>query len=92
VQTPASAPAPPPTGAAEAEAVAAEAAAMSVAASTPSVPPALAPPRSSERVALFDLDLTLLDVNTGRLWCAVARRGARRSRCSRARSPGNERP
>jgi hypothetical protein len=34
------------------------------------VPPALAPPRSSEKVALFDLDLTLLDVNTGRLWCA----------------------
>lgn len=26
------------------------------------------PPLGSERVALFDLDLTLLDVNTGRLW------------------------
>jgi HAD superfamily hydrolase (TIGR01490 family) len=49
------------------------------------VPPALAPPRSSEKVALFDLDLTLLDVNTGRLWCAS---GAAVPPCCPAAEPG----
>ena len=34
----------------------------------PVAAPAPARPLSAERVALFDLDLTLLDVNTGRLW------------------------